>query len=568
MSLSNGIQQFLAGVDPVILSRGQDYFRSGNVESIEWDDLHMTAEVSGNEDEPYLVDIDFNEDGEVEAWECDCPYDWGPVCKHTAAALLAIQAEPPKEETQEGDARKISIRDLVERAEKEQLAELILEHCRKDKRFESQVLSALEDSGEQELASIKQLVRASVRANRERGYIDWDSCDTICGDLEDALFKAHRRVERGQCDQALEIALFVLLTGMNLLGEDADESPDLLWRTVDAALETVELAVQSLARSGGERGEWVRRLLDTAQDAAFEDWEDQRFDFLERIAVLADAQNESAFYRALVRLSDRRWERFADSRFYTEQEELVRYRIVCAAHGQAAGRAYLEDHVEVDQFRRMLVQEHMEAGDYAGAERLCRERIEKKAPESLSYNYEWQELLYEIYRDWGQREQQIGQARKLALCGYRKFYETTKALLIEDGRWQEAFPQLLTELKTALPARQYMEILAQENEAALLMEQVRVYQDTVFQYGGILASQYGEEICEMCSAVIRQTAKRIDNRRDYHNLCELLCSLVDFGGIAAAQTLIAELHQAYPRRPALWDEMERVERRIREKQEA
>ena len=64
-------------------------------------------------------------------------YDWGPVCKHTAAALLAIQAEPPKEETQEGDARKISIRDLVERAEKEQLAELILEHCRKDKRFES-----------------------------------------------------------------------------------------------------------------------------------------------------------------------------------------------------------------------------------------------------------------------------------------------------------------------------------------------------------------------------------------------------------------------------------------------
>ena len=72
----------------------------------------------------------------------------------------------------------------------------------------------------------------------------------------------------------------------------------------------------------------------------------------------------------------------------------------------------------------------------------------------------------------------------------------------------------------------------------------------------------------MVSAVIRQTAKRIDNRRDYHNLCELLCSLVDFGGIAAAQTLIAELHQAYPRRPALWDEMERVERRIREKQEA
>ena len=61
-------------------------------------------------------------------------------------------------------------------------------------------------------------------------------------------------------------------------------------------------------------------------------------------------------------------------------------------------------HVDVDQFRRMLIQEHMEAGDYAGAERLCRERIEERAPDPQSYDYEWQELLYEIYQDWGQRE--------------------------------------------------------------------------------------------------------------------------------------------------------------------
>ena len=48
----------------------------------------MTAEVSGSEEEPYLVDLDFSEDGELEDWFCDCPYDWGPVCKHTVAVLL------------------------------------------------------------------------------------------------------------------------------------------------------------------------------------------------------------------------------------------------------------------------------------------------------------------------------------------------------------------------------------------------------------------------------------------------------------------------------------------------
>lgn len=52
----------------------------------------------------------------------------------------------------------------------------------------------------------------------------------------------------------------------------------------------------------------------------------------------------------------------------------------------------------------------------------------------------------------------------------RKFYETAKALLAEDGRWQDAFPQFLAELKTALPAYQYMEILTQEKQTVLLME--------------------------------------------------------------------------------------------------
>lgn len=58
---------------------------------MEQNSRHVMAEVSGSEDESYLVELDFSEDGEVEDWSCDCPYDWGDVCKHTAAVLLAVQ---------------------------------------------------------------------------------------------------------------------------------------------------------------------------------------------------------------------------------------------------------------------------------------------------------------------------------------------------------------------------------------------------------------------------------------------------------------------------------------------
>lgn len=562
MSVQDGIQRFLDDVDPVILSRGQDYYRRGYVESIDYDEGHVTAEVSGSEDEPYLVDIDFDEDGEVEAWECDCPYDWGPVCKHTVAALLALQAEPLEERSQEVSAVKTSVRELVERAEKEQLAALILEHCKEDKRFQSQVLSALEDSGERELASIKELVRESIRSNSDYGYIDEDGCDNICADLDEALDKARRRAGRGQYERALDIAEFVLISAMGLLESD---NGCLSW-TIDAALETVGLAAKGFAETGAPREKWVQRILKTAQASVFDGWEDWRHMLLRQAAVLADAGNEDKFYAVLDRLSDRRWEKFQDAPRYEKQDKTTRYHILCAAHGPEDARKYLEQNLNIDEFRITLIREDLAAGDYAHAEQLCLERVEDARKEQWHRPDQWEHLLYDIYQGWGKREKLIGQARFLTLLGDRDFYQITKNLLIEDGRWEAEYPGFLAELKGKWSPYAYMDILAEENELALLMEQVRVYRDAVFQHGAVLAPRYGEEIYGLCTAVIRQVAKRIDNRKDYQRLCGLLRSLVRFGGIGEAKELIQELRQVYPRRKALWEELEQVEREIKKPQ--
>ena len=565
MVLYNGIQRFLDEVDPVILSRGQNYFHWGHVESIDYEDGHVTAEVSGSEDEPYLVDIDFDEDGEVEAWNCDCPYDWGPVCKHTVAALLAVRETGMEHFPPKPAGESAPVEDLVRQAKEEQLVALILEHCSEDRRFRTQVLSELEESGKYELASIKSLVKDSVRANTHRGYIDEDGCGNICADLDDALDKARRRIGRGQYDRALDIAEFVLLTGMGLLESD---SSCLEW-TIDAALETIGLAAKAFAESGAPREEWVQRILKTAQDPLFDDWEEWRLDFLGKTAVLADAENENEFERVLLHLSAKRWESFKDAPKYIEQDCFVRYQIVCAVCGQAAGRAFLEKNVAMDKFRLMLVQEYVEEGNYARAEQLCRERIEREEAKLWRASNQWDNLLYEVYRDWGQREKQTGQARKLVLQGEMGFYQITKDLLLADGQWQKEYPQFLAELKAALPAGKYMEILSQEGEAALLMEQVRVYRNAVFQYGGVLAAQYGKEIHTMCEAAIRQVAKhRLNSRKDYQTVCGLLRQLVGFGGSAEAQSIITELRQAYPRRTALWEELEQVEREIGKRQKS
>lgn len=565
MSLKIGIQRFLDDVDPTILARGEDYYRSGQVENVEWDGGHVTAEVSGSEEDPYLVDLDLSEDGEVEDWSCDCPYDWGPVCKHTVAVLLAIRAEAGKEKHSKAkNTQKVSIQELVERADKKQLASLIVEHCREDKRFQSLVLSELEDSGEQEFAAIKELVRASIRSNTHQHYIDERGCDAICADLDDCLGKAERRIERGQYSQALEIIQFVLVAGMKLASE-ADSSSGSLTCTIDSAMGLLGQAARGLVQSGEDRSVWVKKLLKTAADPVFDGWDDSRYDLLQRAAILADTQNESEFYAVLNRLSENRWERFEDDSWTEQWDKLTRYHVLRAAHGQKDARGYLERNLDVDELCLILVQEEMERGNYANAERLCRERVEQESPEKRSMwsrASQWQLLLYDIYRDWGQRDKQIGQARTLAALGERRFYQTAKDLLTEDGRWQEEYPKFREELKASLPVYTYMEILKGEGEIGLLMEQVRLHPDMVFQYGDVLVPQYGDEVFNLCSGAIRKASKGISNRRHYQRLCELLQSLIEFGGSRYAQILIHELREAYPRRPALLEELERVERGI------
>ena len=52
MSMKIGIQRFLDDIDPTILTHGEDYYRSGQVENAERDGGHVTAEVSGSEEAP------------------------------------------------------------------------------------------------------------------------------------------------------------------------------------------------------------------------------------------------------------------------------------------------------------------------------------------------------------------------------------------------------------------------------------------------------------------------------------------------------------------------------------
>lgn len=78
-----------------ILQRGQSYYEEGAIILLdEKEDGEWVAEVKGSR--KYEVEVSVDEDGSI-SWDCDCPYDYGAICKHVVAVLIAIREEMSKQ---------------------------------------------------------------------------------------------------------------------------------------------------------------------------------------------------------------------------------------------------------------------------------------------------------------------------------------------------------------------------------------------------------------------------------------------------------------------------------------
>lgn len=84
------LSDFSRYIDPAVVHRGKEYAFEGRVISLKSiADEKYTAVVRGYEDYEVYVRLD-NENNIMES-ECDCPYDFGPVCKHQVAVFLELK---------------------------------------------------------------------------------------------------------------------------------------------------------------------------------------------------------------------------------------------------------------------------------------------------------------------------------------------------------------------------------------------------------------------------------------------------------------------------------------------
>lgn len=81
------IDRFEEDIHALITERGREYFEGGLVTNLQQTADGWMARMKVSENYEVLL----KGHDEISHWECTCPFDHGPVCKHVAATLFAVR---------------------------------------------------------------------------------------------------------------------------------------------------------------------------------------------------------------------------------------------------------------------------------------------------------------------------------------------------------------------------------------------------------------------------------------------------------------------------------------------
>jgi uncharacterized Zn finger protein len=82
-----------AAATPQSFERGQDYYQRGAISNAAVLDSVLMGDCEGTQEPYYRVQVELDEAG-IRAGHCTCPYDYGGLCKHAVALLLAYVHQP------------------------------------------------------------------------------------------------------------------------------------------------------------------------------------------------------------------------------------------------------------------------------------------------------------------------------------------------------------------------------------------------------------------------------------------------------------------------------------------
>ena len=288
------IQDFEKSIESKIVLRGREYYNSGCIMSLVYDedDDEWIAEISGSDD--YTVTVRLSETGDILATSCSCPYDYGMYCKHQAAVFYSLrkswgETSAIKEKADTKKSSQMKFEDMLKKIEKDELISFLTEHASENKRFKSEFMLRFADKFMDKsdiLSYARNLIKSSFTGLVHNGYIEYHDAPKVVQGAEKVL-----QIAENESNQGTSVNLCIIVLEEMINAESNYNTERYCYGTAEQAMKLLDKIVSSFTEDTDELKRVFALLMSYISDSEIYDFSEFKFNIFKMFVVRCKVQN-------------------------------------------------------------------------------------------------------------------------------------------------------------------------------------------------------------------------------------------------------------------------------------
>lgn len=579
------LQDFENQIDSVILKRGKEYFNNDSVEFLEEIKKgYWTANVSGTDE--YTVEIQLGSKDSIKKCFCDCPYDYGDICKHIVAVLYAISEEKfiditPKSANKEKETkgRKPSFDVLLSKIELKEYQDFIKHYSQINKTFKYQFELYFSEKNESFDLENKyvDIIKSVIKKHTSRGYIDYPASNKLGKELNQYLDVAKGYLSKNNYRDAT-VLYQIIIKEVSKVFEYCDDSNGYVVDNVDEA---------------------ISNLYEMVNAPVSFDFKEKITDFLKQ-----ELKNKSYFdygnfgydltqtYASFCIKTDRKDEfiQYLDSKIQSaknddyDREFFIKTKISFLSDIGSTDeiKNIIQQNLDIPEIRSIEIDRNIKNQDYETAKKLISEGIktaETKKHSGTVFQFEKKLLAIAVLERDIQLERYFSRKFALGQTLNSFYYEQWKSTYRKE-EWIQTIEEVISEvakkindtvknnafhnynsLNTNLLYR-LGPVYIQENYWDRLLELIQKQENliTILTYYPHLIKIYPNELLDIIIPILEKEGDKSDGRSQYKDLANKIKLIIkDYPKDKERILEVArKLKIKYPRRPAMLEELNKL----------
>lgn len=567
MKMQIPLKEFEQYTDEIILQRGLEYYEDGQVNEPEELSLGVfNAIVEGTLD--YTVEVNIHNE-KIVYFNCDCPYDLGPVCKHIVAVLYYLREEIFKVKTKSSISKKSGkkkstpqknftnqVNELLKKISHKELKQFILEKVEHNPPFRNIFLSAFsylnnQESKELYINQVKSILR---NASARDGFIDWSAARQVDREVSELLDSAQNQYETKNYKSAIFICTAVMEQMTEAL-QYADDSNGDIRGNIEIALEILYKMIQEKLPEE-IRIQLFEYCLSTYESHIFSGW-DWHLGMLEIASEISKTNGEAQGILSQI-------EKTPGTEYEKEVLQSLKYDLLKKIKGEKEADSYLEQNISNPLLRREALKKAIQSKEYEKAISIAHDGINHDLINKPGLVMEWHDWLLKIAQIQKDKEKVIEYSRFLFIDNFRHeqdYYQLLKKN-VQPEKWNSFVEEMIKEIvgkKRWLDFDLIAGIYVKEEWWGRLLELIKKNPslNVIENYERYLSKDYPSELVKLYSDATIKYLKNNVGRKHYQIICKFLRRIIKLGAREKSDELIAGFRLEYPKRRALIEELDR-----------